>query len=437
MRLSFSIFLLTLIFFTSQPVQAQSKDTVKIMSYNVLSYRNFTSYCTSSNNSTSTKENALEIIIDYTLPDILAVCEMGSSPNGINAFHLMNNALNKNGRSYFQMANYTVTGNSSLTNMLYFNSNKFGLIAQNQITHSINNVQLVRLIDEYILYYKDSNLAQHRDTTYFHFLVAHLKAGNTGGDRTERGLATEAVMAYLDTINATGNYFIMGDFNLYAPNEPAFLDLIAYNPDPSLNFQDPVNRIGNWSNNSSYADVHTQSTRTSGGCGSSGGMDDRFDFILCSDEVINNSDKVRYIPNTYWALGQDGNRFNGNINSPTNNSVPNYVANALYDMSDHLPVLMDLEVTLPATNGIEVMNNNMEVYFNNPIQNTLVINFKSSLNAIKSIEILDFSGKVVHRVEQDLKQGISVDFSGKQKGVYFLKINKQNGSKHIDKLIKI
>ena len=46
---------------------------------------------------------------------------------------------------------------------------------------------------------------------------------------------------------------------------------------------DPIDRIGNWHNNSSFSDVHTQSPRTAQfGGGASGGMDDRFDFILFS-----------------------------------------------------------------------------------------------------------------------------------------------------------
>ena len=43
---------------------------------------------------------------------------------------------------------------------------------------------------------------------------------------------------------------------------------------------DPINRIGHWHNNSSFADVHTQSPRTSSfGGGANGGMDDRLSLI--------------------------------------------------------------------------------------------------------------------------------------------------------------
>lgn len=416
---------------------AQSHDTLKVMVYNLLNYRNNSSFCTTTNNNPTTKENALELIIDHTLPDVFVACEMGASPNGINAFTLLNSALNQNGRSNYNMANYTTTNGSSLTNMLYYNSNKLALESQTTIQKGLNNIDLVRLVDIYTLYYKDPNLAQHGDTTYMHFIAAHLKAGNTTANRNERAEATEAVMAYLDTINATGNYFFMGDFNVYSPSEPGFLDLVVYNADPSLNFFDPVNRVGNWSNNSAYADVHTQSTRTGGGCAAGGGMDDRFDFILASDEVINNSDKVEYISNTYWALGQDGNRFNGNINSPTNNSVPFYIANALYDMSDHLPVMMDLRVTLPATNSINESRAKIDFYFNNPIQDLLKIQFKEGKEVVDLLEIIDISGKVLKRISVNGNSKIEINIEELSRGTYFIRVGSKSEIQLIKKLIKI
>ena len=421
----------------SYNLKAQSFDTLKVMTYNLLNYRNTTNQCNNTNNNPTTKENALEIIIDHTLPDVFVACELGGSPNGFNAFTLLNSSFNQNGRSYYNMANYTITSGSSLTNMLYYNSNKLGLESQTTIQKGLNNIDLVRLIDIYTMYYKDPNLAQHGDTTYLHFIGAHLKAGNTTADRNERAEATEAVMAYLDTINATGNYFFMGDLNVYRASEPAFLDLVFYTPDPGLNFFDPVNRVGTWTNNSIYADVHTQSTRTSGGCAAGGGMDDRFDFILASDEVINNTDKVEYIANTYEALGQDGNRFNGTIKNPTNNSVPFFVANALFDLSDHLPVMMDLKVTLPAANNISGQEFNFDVEYNNPVTDKLVLSINDNSVAIKSIELVDMSGKVLKAALVVNKNRIEINTAEFSRGTYFLRLSSTEGLKSVKKLIKI
>lgn len=405
------------------------------MVYNLLNYRNTTNQCNNNNNSPATKENALEIIVDHTLPDVLVCNEVGDSPNGFNAFTLMNSALNKNGKSFYRMANYT-NNFSSITNMLYYNSNKLVLEKQNTITRDLNNVNLVRLIDIYTLYYNDNNLALHNDTTRLHIIAAHLKAGNTTADRNERALATEAVMAYLDTINASGNYFFMGDLNVYRATEPSFLDLVAYSADPSLNFYDPANAVGSWSNNSSFAAVHTQSTRTSGnGCASGGGMDDRFDFILASDEVMNDSDKVVYIPGTYKALGQDGNRFNQSINSPTNNSAPFFVINALRDLSDHLPVMMDVKVTLPNATALKPIPFEALFKMNNIAQEQLQIETLGAVR-IRQLQILNVKGQIIETkmVTSDVMQ---IEISHLPKGQYFVKVVTQNNQQFVEKLIKI
>ncbi len=420
--------------FSPSFLKAQNKDTLRIMTYNVLNYRNTTNQCTNNNNNPQTKENALEIIIDHTLPDVLVCTEVGASPNGFNAFTLMNSSLNQNGRTHYTMANYTHQGFQDITNMLYYDTSKLVLHQQETINKDLSNSNLVRLIDIYTLYFKDPFLSVHNDTTFFHFIGAHLKAGNSSANRTERGKATEAVMAHLDTINASGNYFFMGDLNVYTFSEPAFIDLVAHNPDPSINFYDPVNRSGSWNNSSTYADVHTQSTRTSGSCAAGGGMDDRFDFILCSDEVLNGSDKVKYIGGTYQALGQDGNRFNGSIKSPTNSSVPFFVANALYDLSDHLPILMDLELNLPGNTGISEYKQE-QFFFQNPVKDRLRISFSKGERVEGEMQLLDLSGRLILNEKVENKHSIEWNVAAFKSGSYVLNWLKPNGEQYRKKLI--
>ena len=45
-----------------------------------------------------------------------------------------------------------------------------------------------------------------------------------------------------------------------------------------------------------------------------GGMDDRFDFIFVSEDLISGEDGVLYLENSYLAEGQDGNHFNQSVN---------------------------------------------------------------------------------------------------------------------------
>ena len=97
-----------------------------------------------------------------------------------------------------------------------------------------------------------------------------------------------------------------GDFNFYYHTEPACQEILY---GQGLDLIDPINQMGNWHNNSFYKNVHTQSTRSATGGyagGAYGGMDDRFDIIFTSNDVMDGSSGIEYIANTYIADGQDG-----------------------------------------------------------------------------------------------------------------------------------
>ena len=280
-------------------------------------------------------------------------------------------------------------------------------------------------------------MAIHQDTTRINVLVGHFKAGSSTSDQAQRARTTESVMASLDSMNATGNYLFAGDFNMYRSTEAAYQDLTNY-VDPTLRFFDPINVPGNWSNSAVRAFTHTQSTRTSGGCFAGGGMDDRFDFILASDEVINGTDKVRYIPNTYQAVGQDGNRFNQTIISPTNNSVPTVVSQALYNMSDHLPVIMDLEISLPAGPlSIQEQTGIKKLKFQNPNEGNLLIDLSNQTEQLKRIEILDVTGKIILERDLNSERYIQFDIANFSKGTYFIRVESSSYQQTVEKLIKI
>ncbi|MFT5479758.1 MAG: hypothetical protein ACI9NN_000717, partial [Bacteroidia bacterium] len=164
--------------------------------------------------------------------------------------------------------------------------------------------------------------------------------------KVERALQTEAIMDFVEKNKTIENYFICGDFNIQTHSEACYKIMVSHS-DVNIKFIDPIDAAGSWNNNSNYANVHTQSTHvtdTRGGCFSSGGMDDRFDFVLCGKEVMDNKYGVQLVLGSYKALGQDSRRFNGDMSSPDNSLVSKTVSNALYNMSDHLPVLVDVAI---------------------------------------------------------------------------------------------
>jgi hypothetical protein len=378
-------------------------DTIGIMQYNLLSYRTSIGNCNNSNNNASDKEGYMNTIVSYLLPDIIA-CNEISADGGTAANRLLTNALNKNGRNYYKQCNYSA--NSGLCNMLYYNSNKFELYKQDKIERAANGTFFTRQVDVYTLYYTNSSSLTNGDTTFVVFYVTHLKAGSTSNDRNDRERATAAIMEYHENNYADANYFIAGDFNIRSGSETSYENLIEYS-NTSVRFNDPKNRKASWNSNSLYADLHTQSTRSStsnGGCFSTGGLDDRFDFILCGQEVLDNTRGINYIDGSYRAVGNDALHFNKDILSPANNSVPGNVLSALYNMSDHLPVYMEVGVTR-STVGIKGLKEPSFI-FTNPVTETL--RFKSENGSLERLLIVDLQGKMV------LETGLLNDKNGWQ-----------------------
>jgi hypothetical protein len=221
--------------------------------------------------------------------------------------------------------------------MMFYNKNKL------QLHRQISIATQPRRTNVYTFYSKTQNFQVNPDTVFFTCLVVHFKSSTGTDNEAQRAQQAADIRIYLDNRPPGGNYILLGDLNLYNASEPAWINLLEDGPN-KLN--DPINRIGNWSNNSAFSDVHTQSPRTASfDLGVTGGLDDRFDFILPNDAIMDGRYGVRYLEDTYFALGNDGQHFNKSIiATPTNTSAPDSVIEALHDFADHLPVIMDIEL---------------------------------------------------------------------------------------------
>lgn len=324
---------------------AQSFDTVRVMTYNLLYYGQVTSFCPSNVNVINDKDEYLKTIAHYVNPDLMVVNEMGASD--VYAERILVKSLNTDGVSKYARVSIQNNSFSDLVNGVFYNKNKFAVHAKTKVEENVNGSSIVRVIDVVTFYYKDPLLSINSDTTFVHVIAAHLKAGSNASDVTDRGLAAEAVMTYLQDNLQPGYYVMCGDLNLKTSNESAFQELTstAYG-DFKLN--DPINQLGTWNNSSTFSAIHTQSTRNTGSnsCFSGGGLDDRFDLILMSGQVMEDTGAVSYIQDSYKALGNDGMHFNQDINAGANTSLPAAVLTALYEMSDHLPVAADMKIKL-------------------------------------------------------------------------------------------
>jgi hypothetical protein len=278
------------------------------------------------------------------------------------------------------------------------------------------------------------------DTIFIHCIVAHLKAGDGVSNVNARRIMANNTMDYLDLNRMPGNYLFMGDFNIDEDAEPAYVSMLYY-ANPAWRFIDPIDRPGYWSNNSNYSDVHTQSTKSeSNGCAAPGGMDDRFDFILVSDDIQKGNRKVKYLTGSYLAIGQDGQHFNRSIiSSPTNVSVPSNVLYALFYNSDHLPVSMKIVVDKQMDVHESWHIDPSYIKMNNPAGDDLTINLNCKKSTQLQLAIMNMSGQAVLTRQFDLHHGantISMDMAKLEDGFYLVSFTDNKGFRIVKKLIK-
>lgn len=361
-----------------------SQNKIKLMSYNLLNFNNYTSYCTNENNSYVAKAIYLKTIVKNQDLDLLAVCEVGTNPTATYTLnYILGNSLNVDGQTKWSVTN---TSGSYLVNGLFYDKNKFEYIG-----HDLVSSQGLRDINIYKLKYIENN-----EDILMNVVVLHLAAGSSAESVASRGVMIENLMTRIQNIGNNENFVVVGDFNVYSPSEPAFQKLI--NPSYSaIAFYDPINQIGEWSNNYSFREYHTQSTHSdNNGCHSYGGMDDRFDFILISGSIKDGNARIKYKTNSYWALGQDGLRFNQSLTSPINRTLPDEVIEALYYMSDHLPVVA--EFYMGEHNSSVSLSTDPLFYANvvNPFKDELIIKFQTvySTKTIK-MKLMNIAGSLV------------------------------------------
>ena len=405
-------------------------DTLKVMQYNILNYGNNTGYCNTTNNNVNDKNGYIRTILTAFYPDIFTVCEMGKSSTLPNDF--VNNVLNINGYNFWMTSPGSNTTNSSLTNCIFYNSIKLTLV-----NHDIaqNNT---RDVDVYDFKFKNDE----SERIVLTCVIAHLKAGTGSDNENKRKIMAENTMNYLENNYRESNVLIMGDFNLYTASEPAYQAFTNRTAYPNAYFIDPLAPygVGDWNNNSSYAPYHTQSTHkdNDNGCISSGGMDDRFDFILMSENVYGGRDGIRYVGGSYNALGNDGYHYNKSINYPANQAVSAAVADALFNNSDHIPVTLKLIVKYNDDVNEQSSNELSFDIFPNPASKNITVRFYQENLSKANIMLFNTLGQMVYSEDVFVNDCLSehvMDVDNLPKGLYFLKITNADGLTDSSKIV--
>lgn len=307
---------LLFLFQSSDGVWAQTVDTLRIMAYNILNFPQ---------NNNPDRTPYFRTVFHNAKADLIILGEITSNA-GLNM--LRDQALNVRGWTDWAYAPFVDGPDTDMA--LIYRTSKVQWLRNITLTTELRNIQVYHLK----LAGRDSA------TTHFYLYAMHLKAGNSTEEAAQRGREATIARNHANSLPAGSRFFYTGDLNLYSSSEPAYA---VFTGSQSNNNGRAVDLLpaGNWNNNSNFRFIHTQSPRTrSFGGGTTGGMDDRFDFILPSPNFTHPSGS-RYVPSSFRAYGNDGNHFNDSINSRPNTAVPDSVADALHYGADHLPVFGD------------------------------------------------------------------------------------------------
>ena len=317
-----TIIFLSLLFFS---ISCYSQNTIKTMFYNVLWFPELN----------PNRIDLLQVVLQDYEPDIFMVCEL-QNQEGADA--ILNIGLNSDSNSNYSAAPYfeNQSGGGDLQQALFYRNDMFLL----ENTEIINTP--VRDINKYTLLLNTT--AQDTNPIRIYAYVTHLKSSQGSANQQLRLSMVEAFVNDTQQLEEDSFVLFAGDFNIYTSTEPAYQEILDQTN--SITMADPINTPGAWNNNEDFRAIHTQSTRTSSsgfGGGAGGGLDDRFDFIMVSQNMMTNP-SLQYKTNSYNAYGNNGNCYNNNINDINCGGAYNQnIRDALYNMSDHLPVVMELE----------------------------------------------------------------------------------------------
>ena len=286
------------------------QDTLTIMNYNVLRF----------NGNTTVRAKHIKSVVDFVKPDIVILEEI-EHQSGIDL--LLTDVFNVDSTNFM---GGPLPSTQGMKNGIIYNQSKLDLTSHKFVS------TVLRDISGYTLSIKNA----HGNVSPFTIFGAHLKASDTQDDSDQRWLEAKELYKYISQMDSNYHYIMAGDFNVYGSDEPAYKLLVD---SMSVDLEDP---IGHWvRNESAHVEKFTQSTRTSqlNDGGASGGLDDRFDFILFSDHFTSKDPDMKYLEGSYKVIGNDGNHFNQSIVDGGNSAVSDSIAEAIYLASDHYPVV--------------------------------------------------------------------------------------------------
>ena len=396
------------LFLASLSFSLPAQDQIRVMVHNILRYGSG-SIGTCTPNSPTSRNNQFIDILSTAQPDIYGVNEIGpvDGPFSPASNVLINVLPNVPGKGpFYEAAQINFDGNQDICNMLWYNGQKLALVEQAFI-----NANNARNIDYYRFYYKAAGDIPATDTVFLHLFLAHYMASSTSGRLTQ----SNAIMNFLanrNLVSANDNYIVMGDFNESSPNSNSMQALFNSSSQPTRNLEDPLG-LTNWNQNW----VWSQSTRsnTSSDCGVGGGLDDRFDAIFVSENLLNDPSNFSYDAGSYWVFG--------NPHSP-NPTLSSTTRANLIGFSDHYPVIADFNVS-KAVARADFQAQELRVFVEQDLEGRCFarVDLVGGQEGTYAITVRDLQGKVLREFSTYLDAGVTrlpLELDGHATGIYLL-----------------
>lgn len=389
-----------------------SQNTLKTMVYNLLEFPSAPP---------ANRELILKDILAEFTPDLLMVNELESEAG---ADLILNQSLLSQFSGY-QRASFAPNQSSSFQNLnqlVFFNTQKLTLIDEELFETT------VRDINHYT--FRLNTVNQTTNPIILHVYVTHLKADDGTVFDDDQQDRLDMVNVFTNALNLIpSNSFVLftGDFNFKSASEAAYQEIL--DPTNNVVLVDPINRPGNWNNNTVFSDIHTQATRISnnnfGNRGAGGGLDDRFDFIMMSQNFQTNP-VFFYNSGSYKAFGNNGNCINLNINDPScTGDFSQSLRDLLFNMSDHLPVVAEFTLTEPLLNLKDATEKSLVTFVSgNLVSDNLKLQF--DLNRLpegSSLAVYNTLGQLMFIRALGAKPELDLPVAALAKGVYFIKLN--------------
>jgi len=407
---------LTILLLLISATLLSAQSDIKIMCYNLLNYPE---------GEMVNRIDTLSKILDFYEPDLLLVQELKSA-QGLQDIAQELNALFGDYQAGTYVPQISNPANSwRLQQNLIFNEALFELVSEDAIVtpyRDINYFQL-RILEE------DGTPS----TEVLHTYVTHLKSSQGGTNEQLRLSMVQVLNNHISLLPANSKVIVAGDFNVYHAGEPAYQLLLSTNGTNTLH--DPLD-MPEWA--STYfpnREIYTQSTRLSSlEDGAGGGMDDRFDFILLSDQLMNPNAGVVYQAESYQALGNNGTCYNRDlIDCSTVDNVSFDLLRSLYHMSDHLPIVLSLDVNEVVSTDLALSSESLIEIAPNPANDQIDLIWNGSKPL--DLSIFNLQGKLI--LEQKLlEQKTTVGIAHLPQGLYIIQtMDKDAGVFDVSKLL--